>query len=81
MSKLIILILILTNLILIYLLNKKKIKKKIFKSKLTQASVQDLHEVFQTVKISSNLKGPKKESIIKSFLEKLRYPKKLLLVF
>ena len=77
MSKLIILILILTNLILIYLLNKKKI----FKSKLTQASVQDLHEVFQTVKISSNLKGPKKESIIKSFLEKLRYPKKLLLVF
>ena len=67
MSKLIILILILTNLILIYLLNKKKIKKKIFKSKLTQTSVQDLHEVFQTVKISSNLKGPKKESIIKSF--------------
>ena len=67
MSDLIILILILVNLILIYFINRKKIKKKIFKSKITQVNLEDLHEIFQTNKISYNLKGPKKEAIIKSF--------------
>ena len=60
-------LLILSNLILFYFLNKKKIKKKIFKSKLKQVSIEELHEIFKTNEISNNLRGPKKEAIVKNF--------------
>ena len=60
-------ILILINIFLLYLLNKKKIKKLFFKSKINEVDISKLHKIFQTEKISLNLYSPKKETIIKIF--------------
>ena len=60
-------ILILLNIFLLYLLNRKKIKKLFFKSKINKVDISELHKIFQTEKISLNLYSPKKETIIKSF--------------
>ena len=60
-------ILILINIYFLYLLNKKKIKKLFFKSKINEVDIFKLHKIFQTEKISLNLYSPKKETIIKSF--------------
>ena len=55
MTKLIVSILILVNIILLYLLNKKKIKKFFFKSKINEVEVSQLHNIFQIEKICTNL--------------------------
>ena len=67
MTKLIIIISIFLNIFLIYFLNKKKIKRLFFSSKIKKIDVTELHEIFQLNKISKNLSGPKEEAIIKSF--------------
>ncbi len=67
MIKLLIIILIISNIILLYLPNRKKIKKLFYKSEINEVDIYQLHEIFKTEKISSNLWGPKKETIIKSF--------------
>ena len=67
MIKIIISVSIILNIILIYFLNKKKIKKILFKSKIKEVDISEVHEIFESEKISSNLLGPKKEAIIKSF--------------
>ena len=60
-------ILILSNIGLFYLLNRKKIKKLFFHSKIKEVDIKELHEIFQTEKISLNLYRPKEETIIRSF--------------
>ena len=55
------------NLILIYFLNKKKIRKFFYKSNIQIKDITKLHKYFELNNVSNNLKGPKKESIIKSF--------------
>ena len=60
-------LLILLNIFLIYLLNKKKIKNFIFKSKIKKIDITEIHEIFKLRKISENLKGPTKDVIIKTF--------------
>jgi len=64
---LIIIFLISFNFLLLYLLNKKKIKKFFNKKIIKEIDISDVHEIFHLKKISKNLKGPKKDAIIKSF--------------
>ena len=65
--KLLIIISVFLNIMFLYYLNKKKIKNFIFRSKIEKIDVTDVHEIFKLNKISTNLSGPKKEAIIKSF--------------
>ena len=65
--KILIIISILLNIFFLYYINKKNIKKFIFKSKIKKIDVTDIHEIFKLKNISNNLSGPKKEAIIKSF--------------
>ena len=67
MIKLAIILSIFLNIVFIYFLNKKKIKKLLFSSKIKKIDVTNVHEIFQLNKISNNLSGPKEEAIIKSF--------------
>ena len=55
------------NLLLIFFINKKKIKKFLNKSKIEEIEVTNMHKSFELRNVSSNLKCPKKDSIIKSF--------------
>ncbi|MDC6482828.1 class I SAM-dependent methyltransferase [Candidatus Pelagibacter sp.] len=63
----IIFILIILNLVLLFFLNKKKIKKLIYKTEIEEINIEDVHKIFQFKKITKNLKGPKEDVIIKSF--------------
>ena len=65
--KVIIVIIIISNLITIFFLYKKKIKNYLYKSKIKKIDITDIHEIFNLKEISKNLKGPKKDVIIKSF--------------
>ena len=62
-----IVILVISNLVTIFFLYKKKIKNYVFKSKIKKINITDIHEIFNLKEISKNLKGPKKDVIIKSF--------------
>ena len=62
-----IVILVILNLVTIFFLYKKKIKNFVFKSKIKKINITDIHEIFNLKEISKNLKGPKKDVIIKSF--------------
>ena len=64
---LIIIFLISLNFLLFFLLNKKKIKKFLYKTELQEIDITDVHEIFHLNEISKNLKGPKEDVIIKSF--------------
>ena len=66
-STIIIIFLLITNFLLIYLLNKKKIKKFFSKSIIQEIDITDVHKVFHLKEISKNLRGPKDDVIIKSF--------------
>ena len=63
----IVVFLLILNFLLLYLLNKKKIKKFFNKAIIQVIDITDVHEIFHLKEISKNLKGPKKEVIIKSF--------------
>ena len=65
--KFLLLISIILNLLLIFSFNKKKIKRFLNKSKIKEIDVTDIHKSFELRNISSNLKSPKDDSIIKSF--------------
>ena len=64
---LIIIFLLILNFSLIYLLNKKKIKKYLNKSRIQEIDITDVHKIFHLKEISKNLKGPKEDVIIQSF--------------
>jgi predicted O-methyltransferase YrrM len=61
------LISIVLNLILIIIINKKKLKSFFYKSKIDEIEITKLSNIFELKSISENLKGPKDEAIIKSF--------------
>ena len=63
----IIFFLLISNFLLIYLLNRKKIKKFFNKTRIQEIDITDVHEIFHLKEISKNLKGPKDNVIIKSF--------------
>jgi len=64
---LIIVFLLILNFSLLYLLNKKKIKKFLNKTRIQEIDITDVHEIFHLKEISKNLKGPKEDVIIQSF--------------
>ena len=66
-SSIIVIFLLITNFLLIYLLNKKRIKKFFSKSIIQEIDITDIHKVFHLKEISKNLRGPKDDVIIKSF--------------
>ena len=61
------LISIVINIILILIINKKKLKYFFYKSELDEIEITKLHNIFQLRDITENLKGPKPDTIIKSF--------------
>ncbi len=63
----ILIIFIILNLIIIFFLYKKNIKNYFYKSKIKKIDVTKIHEIFNLKEISKNLKGPKKDVIVKSF--------------
>ena len=67
MIKIIVFLSIILNIIFIFFINKKKIKKIIFKKKIKEVDVSEVSKIFESEKISLNLFGPKKDVIIKSF--------------
>ena len=67
MINLIILFLIIINLFLIFLFNKKKIKAFFYKNKIRTTDLDELNDIFLNKQIDKNLLGPKEEVIVKSF--------------
>ena len=67
MISFIIILLIATNIITIYLLNRKEIKKYFAKSFIKSVNLEKVNKIFESEKISENLYGPKKDVIVKSF--------------
>ena len=67
MISVLIILLIATNIITIYLLNKKEIKKYFAKSFIKSVNLEKVNKIFESEKISENLYGPKKDVIVKSF--------------
>ena len=65
--KLLFIISILLNVVFLYYINKKKIKRFISTSKIKKIDITDVDEIFELNNISNNLSGPKKEAIVKSF--------------
>ena len=67
MISVLIILLIATNIITIYLLNRKEIKKYFAKSFIKSVNLEKVNKIFESEKISENLYGPKKDVIVKSF--------------
>ena len=67
MISILIIFLVLTNIITIYFLNRKSIKKYFAKSLVKSVSLEKVNKIFESEKISENLYGPKRDVIIKSF--------------
>ena len=67
MIKIILFLSTILNIIFLYFINKKKIKKIIFKKKIKEVNVSEVSKIFESENISLNLIGPKKDAIIKSF--------------
>ena len=65
--ELIILFLLISNLIFLFFINKKKIKLLFNNSKIEEKNITDLHKIFELKKLNQNLYGPKKDVIINSF--------------
>ena len=55
------------NLLLIFLINRKKIKKIIYRSKIQSVNLEKLDGIFINNQIDTNLFGPKQEVIVKNF--------------
>ena len=67
MISVLIILLITTNIITIYRLKRKKIKKYFAKSFIKSVNLEKVNKIFESEKISENLYGPKKDVIVKSF--------------
>ena len=67
MINFIIFFLIIVNLFLIFLLNKKKIKGFFYKNKIQTVDLNELSDIFLNKQIDKNLLGPKEDVIVKSF--------------
>ena len=60
-------VLIMLNILVLIAYNKKKIKKYFFKTKIPEKDITDLHTIFNLKKVSNDLNGPTKNSIVKNF--------------
>jgi len=60
-------ILLILNILIFIAYNKKKLIKYFYKSKIQEKDITELHEIFKLKKISNDLNGPTKNSIIKNF--------------
>ena len=60
-------ILITLNILVLIAYNKKKIKKYFYKTKILEKDITDLHLIFNLKKVSNDLNGPTKNSIVKNF--------------
>ena len=67
MISVLIILLIASNIITIYLLNRKEIKRYLAKSLIKSVNLEKVNKIFESEKISDNLYGPKKDVIVKSF--------------
>ncbi len=67
MTSVLIITLIASNIITIYFLNRKKIKKYFTKTLIESVNLEQVNKIFESEKISENLYGPKKDVIVKSF--------------
>ncbi len=67
MIKVLILISIILNILLIFIINKKKIKSLINKKKVQSIDLDKLNKIFENAKIDKNLYGPKEDVIVKNF--------------
>ncbi len=67
MISVLIILLIASNIITIYLLNRKEIKRYLAKSLIKSINLEKVNKIFESEKISDNLYGPKKDVIVKSF--------------
>ena len=59
--------LLLLNILILAAYNKKKLKKYFYKSEIIEKDIIDLHPIFKLRKISKNLKGPTRKSIVRNF--------------
>ena len=64
MIKVLILISIIINILLIFIINKKKIKGLVNKNKVQSVDLDKLNEIFINSKIDENLYGPQDEVIV-----------------
>ena len=67
MIKVLILISIIINILLILIINKKKIKGLVNKNKVQSVDLDKLNKIFINSKIDENLYGPQDEVIVKNF--------------
>ena len=67
MISVLIILLIASNIITIYLLNRKEIKRYLAKALIQSVNLEKVNKIFESEKISDNLYGPKKDVIVKSF--------------
>ena len=67
MIKVLILISIIINILLILIINKKKIKGLVNKNKVKSVDLDNLNKIFINSKIDENLYGPQDEVIVKNF--------------
>ena len=67
MKNFFLLILIISNFIFIFIHFKKKIKNIFYKKKIIETDVNEIHNIFETVKIDEIIQAPKKKAIIKTF--------------
>ena len=68
MISVLIILLIATNIITIYRLKRKKIKKYFAKSLIKSVNLEKVNKIFESEKISENLYGPKKDVIVNFFI-------------
>ena len=59
--------LITLNILILVVYNKKKLKKYFYKTAIIEKDIIDLHPIFKLRQISTNLKGPTKNSIVRNF--------------
>ena len=67
MKNFFLLILIISNFIFIFINFKKNIKNIFYKKKIIETDVNEIHNIFETVKIDEIIQAPKKKAIIKTF--------------
>ena len=67
MTKVLISILLIINILLILIIKKKNIKNFIYKKKVKSIDIDKINKIFLNSKIDKNLYGPKEDVIVKSF--------------
>tara|TARA_Y100000590_G_scaffold141714_1_gene162532 strand:- start:1564 stop:2349 length:786 start_codon:yes stop_codon:yes gene_type:complete len=67
MTSTIIIILLISNIITLYFLNRKKIKRYFATALIESVDLEKVNKIFESEKISDNLYGPKKDVIVKNF--------------